>query len=144
MPTIPCLEDDDDDVRYAASETLGRLLDQVDIEIKLRLVDLLVQYDDTSIPLKTGIWIGPIYRSFDVGYVGLKPKSNFQIKQAIIRTFSRMGMPLEIVAIGADAVTACLQRCVPPSNVASVYKSALARTCTKLFIECIIDGVPKH
>jgi hypothetical protein len=51
----------------------------------MKLTELLVAYDDTSVKLNKGLWIGAAYRSFDVGYVGMKSKSNYQIKQTVIR-----------------------------------------------------------
>ena len=57
----------------------------MDLESKMKLTELLVAYDDTSVKLSKGLWIGAAYRSFDVGYVGMKSTSNYQIKQTVIR-----------------------------------------------------------
>mmetsp|Transcript_27082 Transcript_27082/g.65901 ORF Transcript_27082/g.65901 Transcript_27082/m.65901 type:complete len:117 (+) Transcript_27082:2334-2684(+) len=37
-------------------------------------------------------------------------KNNFEIQQSIIRALSRLGIPLEIIMFGSDAIRACIQR----------------------------------
>lgn len=72
-PMVKVLEDEESDVRFAAAEALGvKLLDKPDLELKLKLVEMFIKYDDVAIPLKKGLWIGAAYRSLDVGFVGVK------------------------------------------------------------------------
>jgi len=107
---IPLLADDDKLVRFEVAEALSAVLDQGDMEQKLKIADMLDQYSNVKTEVVRGLWVGQSYRSFDVGFVGAHTKNNFEIQQSIIRALSRLGIPLEIIMFGSDAIRACIQR----------------------------------
>eukprot|EP00960_Hanusia_phi_P030140 748400-Hanusia_phi.AAC.18 len=109
-PLLKCLEDPELNVRNPAADVIARSLTRQDLQLKLEIISILRKYSSAAQAVTKGFDVGGKYLSLEVGFTGRKDASAHDICAAAFRVLRGLGIPENILKLGANAIEAAVER----------------------------------